>query len=36
MVTLEEIVTPMNPQWQEMQEKLHHNRTLAGIVLAAW
>jgi hypothetical protein len=36
MVTLEEIVTPMNLEWQEMQEKLHHNHTLAGLVLAAW
>jgi hypothetical protein len=26
----------MNPHWQEMQEKLHHNHILAGLVLAAW
>jgi hypothetical protein len=36
MVTLEEIITPTNLEWQQMQEKLHHNRTLAGLVLAAW
>ncbi|HEY9639741.1 MAG TPA: ISKra4 family transposase [Coleofasciculaceae cyanobacterium] len=36
MVTLREIVTPTNLEWQQMQEKLHHNHTLAGLVLAAW
>ncbi|QYO64350.1 hypothetical protein [Leptolyngbya sp. 7M] len=36
MVTLQEIVSPTNLEWQQMQENLHHNRTLAGLVLAAW
>jgi hypothetical protein len=36
MLTLEEIVTSTNLEWQQMQEKLHHHRTLAGLVLAAW
>lgn len=36
MVTLQEIVSPKNLEWQQLQEKLHHNHTLAGLVLTAW
>lgn len=36
MITPEEIVTPTNLEWQQMQEKLHQSCTLAGLVLAAW